>query len=146
MVTPPRLYLFNRESNTQVLEDCLGYIDLKSIIGTPRKNEIVAPQVAVSIGRRLGSWLRSFHTWADDPAQRKLRDVIGDGEPIRRLKYSVGYASFIKVLENFPDLLEDCRDTLKEVEAAATKELEMPPDGREGRYQGIVHRDFWTGK
>jgi hypothetical protein len=57
MVKPPRLYLFNRESNTQVLENCLGYIDLKSIIGTPRKNEMVTLQVAVSIRRRLGSWL-----------------------------------------------------------------------------------------
>jgi hypothetical protein len=41
------------------------------------------------------------------------------------------------VLENFPDLLEDCRDALKEVEAAATKELEVPPDGREGRYREL---------
>lgn len=142
----PRLYLLDREANTRVLEDFPGSTNLMAVITSPRNNERVDRQAAVSIGRRLGSWLRSFHTWADEPAQASLRNMVGENEAVRQLKHRVGYGSFLTVLEGFPDLLEGCRDALEKVREVATEECRAPATGREGKHWGLVHGDFWTGK
>lgn len=141
----PRLYLFNRETNTQVLEDFPEALNLKSILVSPTANSILSQSFATSIGHTLGSWLRSFHTWASAPAQADLRKEIEKNEPMRKLKYLVTYDSFIQVVEKFPEILEGSRKTLEDVKDMATKEFERTV-GEAGEDWGIIHGDFWTGK
>lgn len=145
-VKVPHLYLFNKETNTQVLEDIPGVVDMKTILMSPTANDVLSHSLASSIGRTLGSWLRSYHSWASSPSQAALRTEIGDNEPMRKLKYHISYDTFINVLEQFPDELGDYKKTLEDVKGIATKEFEKTPSDEEGEEWGIIHGDFWTGK
>ena len=101
-VKVPHLYLFDRETNTQILEDIRGVVDLKTIFLSPTANDILFHSLATSIGRALGSWHRSYHSWVSAPSQTELRADIGHNEPMRKLKYLITYDSFIKVLDPIP--------------------------------------------
>lgn len=139
----PRLHLFDCETNTQVHQDFPGAIELKSIfLASPPISRLLV----TSIGRDVGSRLRSFHTWASEPAQAALRADIGRNEPMRKLKYSTSYNTFINVLEKYPELVEECRKTLEEVKDMATREFHKTATEEEGEDWGIIHGDFWTGK
>ncbi|KAI1644676.1 kinase-like domain-containing protein [Daldinia loculata] len=147
VVKAPRLHLFIRDANVQVLEDFPAAVDLKNILVSPTANSILTAPVAMSIGYDVGSWLRLFHTWTSS-SNAELK-AIGDNEPMRKLKYAITYDSFLKVLENnFPDLLEGHRSTLEQVKDTATNEFQKTSrdgDGGEGEHWGLIHGDFWTG-
>jgi ATP-dependent helicase/DNAse subunit B len=145
IVKVPRLYLFNRETNTQVIEDVAGVVDLKTVFMSPTANDVLSQSLATSIGRALGSWLRSYHSWTSSPSQA-YRAEIGDNEAMRKLKYLITYDSFIKVLEQFPDVLGDHKKTLEDVKDIATKGFEKTASDEHGEEWGIIHGDFWTGK
>jgi hypothetical protein len=144
----------DRETNTQVYEDLPDTVDLKTVIVSPTASTILTQSVAMAIGRRLGFWLRAFHTWASDTAQSRLRTEIARNEAMRKLKYDVTYGSFINVLENFPDVLgsdKGVRKTLEKARDTAATEFEQHParnphDEVEEDGWGIIHGDFWTGK
>ncbi|KAI0904502.1 hypothetical protein F4823DRAFT_614746 [Ustulina deusta] len=122
-VKTPRLYLFIRDANIQVLEDFPASDDLKSIFVSPARNQILTAPVAASIGHNIGAWLRSFHDWSMSPNTR-LKD-FGDNEPMRKLKYAITYDSYLRVLEtNFPYLLDGHREALLQIKEVATKEFE----------------------
>ncbi|KAI0853629.1 kinase-like domain-containing protein [Daldinia vernicosa] len=144
-VKAPRLYLFVRSVNIQVLEDFPAAVDLKNILVSPTANSIFTTPVAASIGYDVGSWLRSFHIWTSSP-NTELK-AIGDNEPMRKLKYAITYDSFLNVLENnFPGLLEGHRSTLEQVKDSATNEFQKTSgDGYGGEHWGLIHGDFWTG-
>ncbi len=145
-IKTPCLYLFNRETNTQVLEDYPDTIDLKSLLVLPTSKSLLTRPVATSIGHDLGTWLRSFHTWASAEAQAQLRAEIGGNEPMRRLKHSVTYDSFIQILEKFPPVLEQNQSILEAVKEWAADEFKNPSTDEEGEYWGLIHGDFWAGK
>ncbi|KAH8651369.1 kinase-like domain-containing protein [Xylariales sp. PMI_506] len=145
-VKSPMLHLFNRETNIQVLEDFEGSTDLKSILVQPNEGRIITAATAFAIGRELGSWTRSFHSWAAAPSQTGLRRVIAENESMRKLKFRITYGSFIKVLEDFPQVLEGYRGILEEVQNFAIKEFEKPPvDSEQNQLWGLINGDFWTG-
>ncbi|KAI0123196.1 kinase-like domain-containing protein [Xylariales sp. AK1849] len=147
IVKVPHLYLFDRETNTLVLEDVPGVVDLKTAIVSSSANDVLPQALATSIGRALGSWLRSFHSWASAPLQTSFRvdAEIRNNKPMRELKFLITYGGFITVLEQFPDVLGDHKKTLEDVRELATKGLERTAsDGQEGEW-GIIHGDFWTG-
>lgn len=149
-VKVPHLYLFDRETRTQVLEDIPGVVDLKTIFMSPSANDVLSQPLATSIGRALGSWLRAFHTWISAPAQLQLRASaeVGTNEPMRKLKYQITYDSFIGVLEQFPDVLGGHGKSLQQVKDIAIREFEKTAsdDGDESEEWGLIHGDFWTGK
>lgn len=145
-VKTPRLYLFNHETNTQIMEDFPVTMDLKSLLVSSAASSILTQSVSRSIGRDIGSWLRLFHTWSSASAQAALREQIRGNESMRKLKYMITYNSFIKVLENFPEVLAGHKETLRKVEAMATEEFHNPAIAAVGIEYGIVHGDFWAGK
>ena len=106
VVRAPCLYHFDKITNTQVLKDSPGAVDLKTILISQANNEIMSPQVTLAIGRSLGVWLRSFHDWTSEPAQAELRAVIGRNGAMRELKYNITYGNLLKILKDFPELLE----------------------------------------
>ncbi|KAK1763380.1 kinase-like domain-containing protein [Phialemonium atrogriseum] len=145
-VKTPRPFLFDRETNAQVLEDVPDSVDLKSILVSPEANHLLIRPLATCIGRDMGTWLRSFHDQCLAPAQADLRAEIGRNEPMR-LKYLITYHRFIEVLENFPKVLEGCRKTLEDGKGMAAREFEIwatEPDEGRGDW-GVIHGDFWSG-
>lgn len=143
MVKAPRLYLFDRETNTQVLEDLTNTGSFKSIIFSPNADSLV-PRPPV-IGRHLGSWLRSFHDWSSAPPQAAIRNQLWQKDPVRKLKYLVTFDVFIGVLEKFPELLDGHQQTLKAVQEAMEAEFQKPSTEADEGW-GLIHGDLWSGK
>ena len=145
LVKAPRLYSFDQETHTQILEDFVDTPDLTTILQSSTVNQTLPGSSSQSVGRGLGSWLRSFHNWASAPAQRELVARVGPNEGMRRLKCLITYDSFIEILERHPEVIEGHKDTLEEVKATMKYEFERPvTEGDENR--GLIHGDFWAGK
>lgn len=146
-VRSPRLYLFDRKTNTQVLEDCLDTTDLKTILISPMVKKILPGTSPASVGHDIGSWLRAFHQWASDPGQAALRKTIKRNTEARKLKYKITYDSFVEILETYPQLVEGHVEKLENIRDAMTAEfkLEQSPQGDNGSW-GLIHGDFWAGK
>lgn len=145
-IKTPRLYLFNRRTNTQVIEDLIDTDDLKSVFFLPNVADRLTPSNAATIGQHLGSWLRSFHDWASAPEQAVMRASIGENRPMRDLKRMVTYDGVIAVLKNYPGLLVSHEDDLKTISDAMGKEFEHPPGDQLEDGWGLIHGDYWSGK
>lgn len=145
LVQTPRLYSFDRETHTQILEDLVGTTDLTTILESSSVDHTLPGSSSQSVGRALGSWLRSFHDWASAPAQRELVAQVGPNEGMRQLKCIITYDSFIEILERHPEVIEGHKDTLEHVKAAMKYEFERPVTV-EDENCGLIHGDFWGGK
>jgi hypothetical protein len=145
LVQAPRLYSFDRETHTQILEDFVGTTDLTTILESSSIDYTLPGSSPQLVGCALGSWLRSFHNWASAPAQRELVAQVGPNESMRKLKCLITYDSFIEILERHPEVIEGHKDALEDVKAAMKYEFERPvTEGDETR--GLIHGDFWAGK
>jgi hypothetical protein len=145
VITAPRLYMFDRDTYTQVHEDFPGTIDLTTILQSVNVDQILPGSISRSVGYALGSWLRFFHKWTSEPAQAVLRERVGPNKGMRKLKCLITYDSFIEILERHPETIEGHKETLEAVKSAMKYEFERPPtEGDEIR--GIIHGDFWSGK
>jgi len=146
IIKTPRLYLFSRQTNTQVIEDLLNTDDLKSVLFLPNVADRLTPSNAATIGQHLGSWLQSFHAWASAPEQADLRASVGENRPMRDLKRMVSYDGFMAVLKNYPELLVGHEEELKTISDAMGKEFEkLSGDELEDGW-GLIHGDYWSGK
>ncbi|KAL7811999.1 kinase-like domain-containing protein [Trichoderma gracile] len=144
VVTAPRCYMFDRKTHTQVHQDFPGTIDLISLLQSNNVDQILPGFSSRSVGYALGSWLCFFHNWTSQPAQADLGKSVGPNEGMRRLKCLITYDSFIEILERYPEILGDYRETLEAVRSAMKHEFEREPtEGDEVR--GIIHGDFWAG-
>ncbi|KAF2114307.1 kinase-like domain-containing protein [Lophiotrema nucula] len=140
VIKAPKLYFFDRETNTQVLEDIPGSTDLLKLLNT------LSFPAASSIGRALGSWLKAFHDWTSEPEQTALRTELAKNKSMQELKSKITYEMFIPVLErNFPEILERHQEILEEVRAAVAEELTREDKTDLGESWSIVHGDFWMG-
>jgi hypothetical protein len=147
-VKTPRLHLFLRDTNIQVLEDFQDTTDLKNVVVS---NSEFKAEVAASVGYRMGSWLRQFHDWSTslNGNINALGGVeIGRNEPMRQLKYNITYGSILEILgNNFSELLEGFRPTLEEVVDETKKKFQTVSGDRvEDRNWCLIHGDFWSGK
>ncbi|KAE9371768.1 hypothetical protein N431DRAFT_410770 [Stipitochalara longipes BDJ] len=143
-IKPPRLYLYNRETNTQVLEDFSNTDDFRAMLFSADAHNLLPPPSTASIGRHLGVWLRSFHTWASAPEQAALRAQMWRNDSMRKTKYIFTYDSVLKILQNYPELLEGHEETLTAIQDVITKEFERPST-EEGDGYGLLYGDFWSG-
>ncbi|KAM0523079.1 hypothetical protein ACHAPE_001571 [Trichoderma viride] len=144
VVTTPRLYMFDRDTYTQVHEDFRDATDLITILRSANVDQILPESSRQSVGYALGSWLRFFHKWASEPAQATLRERVGPNKGMRQLKCLITYDSFIEILERHPETIEGYKETLEAVRTAMKYEFERPPtEGDEIR--GLIHGDFWAG-
>ncbi|KAI1156989.1 kinase-like domain-containing protein [Nemania diffusa] len=143
-VKVPRIYFFDSETHTQVLEDLSNTTDLTTILESPKLNQTLPGSSPESIGRALGSWLRLFHSWAPASDRSTLLAQIGPNQAMRQLKCLITYDSFIEILERHPETIEGYKDTLEDVRATVKYEFERPiVQGDEAR--GLIHGDFWAG-
>ncbi|KAH8807339.1 kinase-like domain-containing protein [Xylogone sp. PMI_703] len=140
----PRLYFFDEETSTQILEDITGVVDLKTVIVAPMTTGLLSESFMNHIGYTLGSWLRDFHSWTSAPSQSNLCAKIENNKAIRQLKYDITFGSFIEVLEQFLEVLGHNKEILKNIKDMATKDLQIEAT-EELEGWGIIHGDFWTG-
>ncbi|KAI1170920.1 kinase-like domain-containing protein [Nemania sp. FL0916] len=146
-VQVPRIYFFDPEMRIQILEYFHETIDLTTVLQSPSVN-LTLPRLSPALmGYALGSWLRLFHNWASEPAQKALIAKVGSNLGMRKLKCLITYGSFIEILERHPELIEGHRDTLRTVKEAMTREFEQVPseDEEDDETRGLIHGDFWGG-
>lgn len=145
VVTAPRLYMFYRDTYTQIHEDFPCTTDLTTILQSANVDQILPESNRRSVGYAMGSWLRFFHNWTSESAQATLRGIVGPNKGMRQLKCLITYDSFIEILERHPETIEGYRETLEAVRNTMKYEFERPPtEGDEIR--GLIHGDFWAGK
>ncbi|KNG81449.1 hypothetical protein ANOM_009573 [Aspergillus nomiae NRRL 13137] len=137
----PHMYSFNPLTNTQVMEDLPDSVDLKSFFVSPSSARSVPREWAVSLGRALGHWLSSFHSWAKEPAQTDVALELEQNHFFRDLKFSINYDSLVNMVSKYPEILEGSRGVFEKVRDMAKSE-----SGRkDGEGFGVIHGDFWSG-
>ncbi|EIT80308.1 kinase-like domain-containing protein [Aspergillus flavus] len=137
----PHIYSFNPLTHTQVMEDLPDSVDLKSFFVSPSSARTVPREWAVSLGRALGHWLSSFHSWAKEPAQADVALELEQNHFFRDLKFSINYDNLINMVSKYPEILEGSRAVFEKVRDMAKSE-----SGRkDGEGFGVIHGDFWSG-
>lgn len=139
-VKAPRLHMYDPDTKTQVLEDFCDTVPLRMALFSANP-----PHLLPALGRDLGLWLRSFHTWASAPERAVMRAQMWRNDDMRKTKYGFTYGSVPNILKEFPALLEGHRKTLDAMQDAIAKEYERPSTD-EGNDYGLLHADFWSGK
>ena len=143
----PRLLMFDPETHTQVLEDYRHIVDLLSLLREwSAVDDMSLKQHAASLGRSLGMWLRSFHSWSSAPKQADLRKAMKGNQAMRELKDRISYSRIIGILEAFPALQEGSRDKLEGVVKMGSHEFQHPAAHAVDESWGLIHGDFWSGK
>jgi hypothetical protein len=135
-VQAPRLYHFFADADTQIYSDLPSSLDLKTYA---LKHPLTRAQCA-RLGHALGLWAENFHSWAAAPEQEKLRQSMKRNTAMKELKYQINYGpTLIGTIGNYPELLEESRETFEAVGKRVREEL----DAEGGR---LIHGDFWSGK
>jgi hypothetical protein len=134
-VTTPHLYQYSSVTDTQILSDYPNSLELKKYFTT---HTVPSAQV-IRLGVALGAWLKDFHLWAFEDAQRPLRESMKKNQLMVQLKFFVNYGRLLPTIDLFPAILEESRETFKNVEDLMRREMETG----EG---DLIHGDFWSGK
>jgi hypothetical protein len=134
-VTTPHLYQYSSITDTQILSDYPNSLELKKYFTT----HTVPPAQVTRLGVALGTWLKNFHSWASEDAQRPLKETMRKNEQMVQLKLFVNYGRLLPTVDMFPTILEESRETFRNVEDMMRKEMETG----EG---DLIHGDFWSGK
>ncbi|KAI1260721.1 kinase-like domain-containing protein [Xylariaceae sp. FL1019] len=145
MVQAPKIYYFDSQTYTQILEDFADAVDLTTVLVSPSVAHTLPEQSPECIGHSIGSWLRLFHTWTSDPSQAGLLTEVGSNEGMRKLKCLITYDTFIEILERHPEVIGIHMDTLREVQDAMQQEFNRPPTKQNDGARGLIHGDFWGG-
>lgn len=116
-------------------------MDLKSFLISDLSKD-VSQSSAHALGRAIGLWLRSFHSWAARPEQAECKDFL-KGNKLKGLKHYINYSMLLETIPNFPAILEADRSTFEKVRDYAATE---PQEAEHGSDYGVIHGDFWTGK
>ncbi|KAJ5523647.1 hypothetical protein N7513_013191 [Penicillium frequentans] len=106
-VKTPRILHFDKEANTQVMEDLPNSLDLKSFLSDLAKG--VSEAAGHALGRSVGTWLRTFHDWAGKPEQGECRSLLAQNESMKQLKFYVNYSMLMDTIADFPGILENSR-------------------------------------
>jgi hypothetical protein len=141
-VKTPRLLHFDKETNTQILEDLPDSVDLKHYLISEVSRDM-SKTSARALGHSLGSWLRSFHACASKPEQTEMRDILGKNHALKDLKFYINYTWLLDTVDNFPAILEESREVFEKVRDFAAEELKRAELDDE---YNVIHGDFWTGK
>lgn len=131
----PHLFLFSRETNTQVYSDLPASMELKTYALT----HPLTQSECTRLGHALGSWTRRFHDWSAAPEQAELRKAMEGNVAMRDLKYMINYTNLVATVENYPAILGSSKDIFQAVAKRTREEL----DKEKG---ALIHGDFWSGK
>lgn len=141
-IATPKLYSFNQETNTQILEYLPDATNLKAyaLENWAALTDSTAKTQCYELGRGLGVWLRSFHAWSNGPEQAGLRETVAGNETMQSLKYNINYKGTLERINRYPSILSESKEVFEKVASMAEEELRDPSQLR------VIHGDFWTGK
>lgn len=141
-VRTPKLYHFNPQTSTQVQEYLPNATNLKAyaLSHLQRPTTPSTKTQCWQLGQSLGQWLRGFHTWSDQPDNQSLHRLFAKNTAMRNIKKAINYDQLLGRLSMFPAILEEHKETLQQIVAMATAELE------DESKLSVIHGDFWTGK
>jgi hypothetical protein len=145
-VRTPHLYYSNCDTNTHILEDLAGTMDMKTMLVTDTRYNVLTQPMCTAIGRALGHWLREFHDWTSAPRQADLKDYMSGNKAMREVRYGISYGAFIDVLRKFPEIWEENKEALERVQDMAAAEYANTNSGETGESWTVIHGDFWSGK
>ncbi|QPC78758.1 hypothetical protein HYE68_009510 [Fusarium pseudograminearum] len=140
MISTPKTYYFNQDTNTQVQEYLPHAISLKeyALEHYSPSTQTHKPQCD-QLGHALGAWLRAFHGWSQEPKQAAMRETFAGNKDGQGLKSMINYQRLLQMVDQHPDVLGDARDVLQGVSDLAAGELLNETD------LCPIHGDFWTG-
>jgi fructosamine-3-kinase len=130
---------YDKQTQIQVIEDLQPARDLAHIITCQDSIELLQSDHA-TLGFSLGSWLRDFHSWTEEPTQLELRRFIAYGTSSQDLKWRTTYDAICAIVEPFSDISKDDKRVLEQVRVRAFQEYQQKTNA------SLVHGDFWTGK
>ncbi|EXK94831.1 hypothetical protein FOQG_03644 [Fusarium oxysporum f. sp. raphani 54005] len=140
-ISTPEAYYFSQDSNTQVQEYLSEALSLKDYAlkyyAAPTPPTL--KEQCEQLGHGLGSWLRAFHSWSQEPKQAALRETFAGNKEMQGLKNMINYQQLLQVVDRHPEILGDARDVLQGVSDLAARELA----DESALYP--IHGDFWTG-
>ncbi|KAI1331077.1 kinase-like domain-containing protein [Xylariaceae sp. FL0255] len=138
-VRTPKFFHFDEQNNTQVQEILLNSKDLKTYVlkTYPADTPDTARLECLQLGRALGEWLRSFHTWTAE--QPTLREVVAGNKEMQQLKHLINFSWLQDRIGQFPAILSEAKDVFEKVKAMAAQELQ------DEEQMQVIHGDFWTG-
>jgi len=141
-IRTPKLYHSIRESNDHIMEYMPNGANLKdyALRYWAAPTDPAAESHCFALGKGLGAWIRSLHTWSDQPEQASFREAIGGNKVMQALKHSINYPAVIKLVDRFPSVLGGSRKVFEEVCDMAAAEL------LDESQLGVIHGDYWTGK
>lgn len=142
IVKTPRLFHFDKETNTQILEDLPDSVDLKHYLIACVSRDM-SKSSSHALGHSLGAWLRAFHHWGSKPGQAETREILSKNQTLKDLKFYINYTWLLDTIENFPAILEGSREVFEKVRDFAAGELKRTELDNE---YNVIHGDFWTGK
>ncbi|KAL7917507.1 kinase-like domain-containing protein [Trichoderma austrokoningii] len=137
----PKLYHFNSQTSTQIQEYLPSATNLKHYALTYFQGSSTATTKSqcLQLGQSLGTWLRRFHSWSDQPDNQSLHNLFAKNTAMRNIKKAINYDQLLGRLSMFPTILQEHKETLQQIVAMTTAEL-----GDESKLS-VIHGDFWTG-
>nr|QQO98480.1 FrzJ [Cladobotryum sp.] len=140
-VAVPRVYKFDAESNTQILEDITGYITVCEFL-TSRCTQSTSPAFTTRLGFRLGSWLGGLHAWGEGRSPAEIIGGVEENQEAQDGSFDFFYGNPVRRVEQFPHLLGDCKEVLEQIRDRAAREQKS----RTGEKFGFVHGDILSRK
>ncbi|KAG6284992.1 hypothetical protein E4U09_007532 [Claviceps aff. purpurea] len=146
-VSTPEMYYFDCNTNTQVHEYLPNAINLKdyALKYYQRPLSTETKVQCIQLGEALGEWLRKFHVWGgefDGGAQLQapvMRNQVAWNSDMQALKKTLNYDQLLRMVQEFPGLLEEHEHVLQEI-------IDMVAAERQDKSRlDVIHGDFWTG-
>jgi fructosamine-3-kinase len=147
-VRTPRLYYYDSETYTQVMEHLAGSQDLKSWLLSEQGGKSISQPSAKAIGHALGAWIGAFHAWGSQEQQAVLRATMAQNREMQRLKNMVNYEKLPTMVDKYPHILESSRAIFEQARDRAAAEINSdssPASDTQNEDYGLIHGDFWTG-
>lgn len=128
--------VFSSKHPIQVHEDLPKSTTLKEYL---LQNDDLSEGQSNRIGKALGSWTRSFHNWAQEPARTiMLQPLHNEMQKMAELKLSINYGRLVESIKSSNLVLTDEELDILTAVARTNASISLL-DGH------LIHGDFWTG-
>ncbi|KAF2439189.1 kinase-like protein [Karstenula rhodostoma CBS 690.94] len=132
-VEVPEVYWYDAAGKVLVIQYIPATVPLHKNLHSLSTSE------AARIGHALGTWLKAFHAWCEEPAQEGLKEMVEGNREEVDLKWKLTWGQGTEVLDTMEDVVG------KEERAAWDKASASAWEEKEVRDNGVVHGDFWAG-
>ncbi|KAK5999189.1 4-hydroxytryptamine kinase-like protein [Cladobotryum mycophilum] len=138
-VIVPRVYRFNAEHSTQLLEDFKGQTTMREFLQS-QCSQSISSEFVTRLGTSLGSWLGALHVWGEGKSPTDLTGEEQENCEVQDASFNFYYDNPLRKIDQFPHLLGSSRETFERVKQRAAEDLK----NRDATKFGIIHGDVST--